>query len=131
MDWRPPSSNIEDDVAALEAVIRRRAVGVDRGDRDALVAGADRAGRRKGQAKARYSVFRSLRASVSLALIGQCAEGERHGLLRALAEEAELDGGAGRHRTDLARPGLHAGAFRVVAKGTFAGLPSDHLNYGG
>jgi hypothetical protein len=41
-------ADVEDDVAALHAVIRRRAVGVDRGDRDALVEGADRVGRRKG-----------------------------------------------------------------------------------
>src|SRR5580704_237811 len=64
------AGDIEDDVAALHAVIRRLAVRIDRGHRDALVAGADRVGRSKGQAETGRAVFRPLRGGAGLTLIG-------------------------------------------------------------
>src|SRR5204862_7322851 len=72
---------------------------------DALLSrSGDAAGRRKRQAeRARIALVRLGLAGIGagLALLRQLAERQRHGLLGALTDDAELDGRAGRDRADL------------------------------
>ena len=59
------AADLEDDVAGLEAVLGGRAVGIDIGDDDAVLAAAgDLIGRRKRQAELRHSVPRLARCTV-------------------------------------------------------------------
>ena len=60
-----------------------------------------------------------------------CAGGEAHREFAGAGHHVVVGHDIARLIPDQSSSGLHAGAFRLVAKGTFAGLPSDHLNYGG
>src|SRR2546421_6271258 len=100
------AGDIEDHVPGAEALRGGRTVGIDLRDHDALAAGArDLAGRSEREAELRHfgaAVVVPLRRRARLTLLArQLTERDVDGLLRALADDAELDVGAGRQAGDL------------------------------
>src|ERR1700737_2655360 len=93
------AGNIENDVPGLEAVFRSRTIGVDTGYDDAFAGSPGHIGcRSKGEAELRTA--RSLafvRTGLRLTLFGQLTQRHRDGLRLSIAQNAEIDRGAGRH----------------------------------
>ena len=90
------AADIEDDVAGLQAVLGGRAIGIDAGDHDALVAGArDLAGGRNRQAemrRARASEPLSCSSALACFRAGSASSpASPSGLGLALAQDVELD----------------------------------------
>ena len=81
------AAGLEDHVADAKALLRRGAIGIDVGDDDAVAAGAlHGSGRRELQPKVvQRGIFRERgRLGVGLLVVGQRAELDRDGLLRAI-----------------------------------------------
>src|SRR5947207_8330242 len=102
------SGDVENDVARLEAVIAAGTARIDRGDHHAFAAGAgDLSGRCEAQAKLRKldasGVARLGPVIGLLPILGQFAQGQRHGLLGALAQQRDLHAPAARHTSDPLR----------------------------
>src|SRR6185369_4948358 len=100
------AGNIEDDVSGAESVRGGRTVRIDLGHHDTLAAGArDLARRSERKAQARHLgaavIVAVLRRAGLTLLAGQLAEDDVEGLLRALADDAELDVGSRRQARDL------------------------------
>src|SRR5581483_2965621 len=90
------AADIEDDVAGLDAALRCRSLRIDFGDHNALLSGSlDFAGRRQAEAETRRTggLLHLAAVSVSLPLVRQLAEGERHRLAVALVDDVELHRG--------------------------------------
>ncbi|BAQ44521.1 hypothetical protein Maq22A_c05755 [Methylobacterium aquaticum] len=99
------AADVEDDVALLDALGRRRAVGIDAHHRDALAAGADLARRGELEAEPRLAVAAAPAAVVGarhLGVVRQRAEGHLGGLGLAVADIGEIHLGAGLQRGDPA-----------------------------